>query len=115
MGFSSTILAAKATRDVDVDRVLRTFDFGPPEAGNDGWFLSEGRRHPDSGTDSFAELAAALDGPAILVKVFESEWAYLVATIPGSEPMALILTPIALRKQIGTRFDAWLDRVWPGR
>ena len=100
MGFNGTILAAKATSGVDVDRVLRAFDFGPPEAGNDGWFLSESHRQFDKGADYFEGLVSALDGPAFVVKVFEDDWAYLIAAAPGSEPIVVVLTPEALRAQL---------------
>ena len=115
MGFDGAILAAKATSGVDVDRVLRAFDFGPPEPADEGWFLSEARRHFDSATDDFEELVMALNGPVFVVKVLPSSWAYLMASVPGSERMVVVLTPKALHKQIGTRFDAWLDVLWPGR
>ena len=115
MGFDGTILAARANTEVDVDRVLRAFDFGPPEPADDGWFLSEAYRHFDGAADYFEELVTALNGPAFVVKVLPSEWAYLMASVPGSTPMVVVLTPKALRKQIGTRFDAWLDALWPGR
>jgi hypothetical protein len=115
MGLEGTILAAKATRGVDVDRVLRSFDFGPPEPGGDGWFLSEGHRHFARVTDYLDELVSALDGPAIVVRVLPGEWAYLITATPGSQPMVVVLTPKALRKQIGARFPAWLEAFWPGR
>jgi hypothetical protein len=115
MGFGGTILAARVTSGVDVDRVLKAFDFGPPEPGGDGWFLSEAHRHFDKGADYFEELVTALDGPAFVVKVLPSRWAYLMAAAPGSDPMVVILTPKALRREIGTRFDAWLETLWPAR
>ena len=100
MGGTGTILAAKATGGVDVDRVLDSFDFGPPEAGDEGWFVSEARRHVDMATDYFDDLVSALGGPAILVKVLPDDWAYLLASAPGSEPIAIVLTPDALRAEI---------------
>jgi len=45
-GVTGTILAAKAGNGVDVDRVLASFDFGPPEAANDGWFISANSTTP---------------------------------------------------------------------
>jgi hypothetical protein len=115
MGFTGTILAAKATRGVDVDRVLAAFDFGPPEAENDGWFISQAHRQSGKAAGYFQELVIALDGPAIVVRVIDSGWAYLIAAAPGSSPLVAVLTPKALRKEIGTRFDGWLDAVWPGK
>lgn len=100
MRFTGTILAAKATFGVDVARVLTAFDFGPPEAGNDGWFISEGHRTFDKATDYVVELVTALDGPAFLVKVFDSHWAYFIAAEPGTEPMVVVLTPRALRSHV---------------
>lgn len=100
MRFTGTILAAKATSGVDVARVLTAFDFGPPAAGNDGWFISEGHRALDKATDYVVELVIALDGPAFLVKVFDSHWAYLIVAEPGAEPMVIVLTPKALRAHV---------------
>jgi hypothetical protein len=100
MGVTGTIIAAKATGGVDVDRVLESFDFGPPEAGGDGWFISQARPHVDRATDYFDDLVGALGGPAILVKVLPDDWAYLVASAPGSEPIAIVLTPDALRAEV---------------
>ena len=100
MRFTGTILAAKANSRVDVARVLTAFDFGPPEAGNEGWFISEGHRNFDKATDYFDELVRALDGPAFVVKVFDSQWAYVIATAPGSDPMVIVLTPNALRANV---------------
>jgi hypothetical protein len=100
MGVTGTILAAKAASGVDVDRVLESFDFGPPEAGDDGWFISEAHRPVDRATDYFKELVGALGGPAIVVKVFADEWAYLIASAPGSDPIAVVLTPDALRAEV---------------
>jgi hypothetical protein len=100
MRFTGTILAAKATSGVDVARVLRAFDFGPPAAGNDGWFISEGQRTFDNATEYLGELVSALDGPAFVVKVFDSHWAYLIAAEPGSEPMVIVLTPKALHARV---------------
>jgi hypothetical protein len=100
MRFTGTILAAKAASGVDVGRVLTAFDFGPPEAGNEGWFTSEGHRTFDRATDYFDDLVAALDGPAFVVKVFDSNWAYLIAAAPGSDPMVVVLTPNALRATV---------------
>jgi hypothetical protein len=102
MGVTGTILAAKATSGVDVDRVLDAFDFGPPEAGDDGWFISQARRHLDLATDNFEDLVDALGGPALIVKVLADDWAYLFAGAPGSEPIAMVLTPEALRAEIGS-------------
>jgi hypothetical protein len=115
MGFGGTILAAKATSGVDVDRVLRAFDFGPPESDEHGWFLSAADHQFDHRADDVEALIAALDGPVFVVKVFSSEWAYLIASAPGSDPLVVVVTPKALRKQIGTRFDAWFEALWPAR
>ena len=101
MGVTGTILAAKATSGVDVDRVLGSFDFGPPEAGNDGWFISQALRQVDWATNDFAALVGALGGPAFIVKVFPDDWAYLIAFVPGSEPIAVVLTPDAVRAEVG--------------
>jgi hypothetical protein len=100
MRFTGTILAAKATSGVDVARVLRAFDFGPPAAANDGWFISEGHRNFDKAMDYVDELVTALDGPAFVVKVFDSHWAYLIVATPGSDPMVVVLTPKALRAHV---------------
>jgi len=115
MGFGGTILAAKATSGVDIGRVLRAFDFGPPEPGEHGWFLSAADHRFDHRADDVQALIAALDAPVFVVKVFSSEWAYLIASAPGSDPMVVVVTPKALRNQIGTRFDAWLDALRPAR
>jgi hypothetical protein len=115
MGFTGTILTAKAIRGVDVDRVLAAFDFGPPEAANDGWFITEAHRPSDKATSYFEELISALNGPAIVVRIIDGGWAYLIAAAPGSVPMVAVMTPKALRKEIGTRFDSWLETVWPAR
>jgi hypothetical protein len=115
MGVRDTILAVKATNGVDVGRVLAAFDFGPPEPGGDGWFLSQAHRHFDKAPDYFEALVSALDGPAIAVKVLDGDWAYLVAAAPGSEPMVVVLTPKAVRTRIGSRFDAWRATIWPRR
>lgn len=101
MGVTGTILAAQATSGVDVDRVLESFDFGPPEAGNDGWFISEADRPLERATDYFEELVDALGGPAFVVKVFADDWAYLIASVPGSDPIGIVLTPEALRREVG--------------
>lgn len=103
MGVTGTILAAKATSGVDVDRVLESFDFGPPEAGDDGWFISQAHRDGDRATDYYQELVSALGGPAFVVRVFSDDWAYLLASAPGSEPIALVLTPTAVRAEIEDR------------
>jgi hypothetical protein len=100
MRFTGTILAAKATSGVDVDRLLAAFDFGPSEAGNDGWFISEAHRQFDKASDYFEELVSALDGPAFVVKVFDSHWAYVIAAEPGSYPMVIVLTPKSLRAHV---------------
>jgi hypothetical protein len=100
MRFTGTILAAKATSGVDVARVLTAFDFGPPAAGNDGWFISEGHRTFDKAMDYFDELVSALDGPAVVVKVLDSHWALIIVAEPGSYPMAIVLTPKALRAHV---------------
>ena len=100
MGVTGTILAAKATSGVDVDRVLESFDFGPPEAGGDGWFISRQQRDIERATDYFDGLMSALGGPAIVVRVLDDDWAYLIASAPGSEPIALVLTPDAVRAEL---------------
>ena len=100
MSVTGTILAAKATSGVDVDRLLESFDFGPPQAGDDGWFISEARL-PAGATDHFEDLIAALGGPAFVVRVFPDHWAYLIASAPGSEPIAIVLTPDAVRAELG--------------
>lgn len=100
MGVTGTILAAKATSGVDVDRVLESFDFGPPEAGNDGWFISTAHRDGEGATDYYEQLIGALGGPAFVVRVFPDGWAYLLASAPGSEPIALVLTPDAVRAEL---------------
>ena len=105
MGVTGTILAAKATSGVDVVQLLDAFDFGPPEVGEDGWVVSEAYRHVDWASDFFEELIDALGGPAFIVKVFPDEWAYLIASAPGSERMAVVLTPDALRAEVGGRFE----------
>jgi hypothetical protein len=46
-------------------------------------------------------LIGALGGPAFVVKVFPDGWAYLIASAPGSEPIALVLTPDAVRAELG--------------
>ena len=103
VGVTGTILAAKATSGVDVDRVLESFDFGPPEAGGDGWFISRQQRDIDRSKDYFEELFGALGGPAFVVKVFPDDWAYLLASAPESDPIAVVLTPNALRAEIEGR------------
>ena len=100
-GVTGTILAAKAANGVDVDRVLASFDFGPPEAGNDGWFICGQRSDVDPATNDFGGLIGALGGPAIVVRVLPDDWAYLIASAPGSEPIAIVLTPNALRGEVG--------------
>ena len=103
MGVAGTILAAKAISGVDVDRVLDAFDFGPPEAENDGWFISQAQRDGHLATAYFQELVDALGGPTYIVKVLADDWAYLFAAAPGSEPIALVLTPDALRAELGAQ------------
>ena len=103
MGFSGTILAAKAARGVDVDRVLAAFDFGPPEAGTNGWFISQGHRHFEGAADYVDLLVTALQGPTFIVKVFDGDWAYLVAATPSSEPLVVVLTPKATRTELRGR------------
>jgi hypothetical protein len=100
VGVTGTILAAKATSGVDVDRVLESFDFGPPEAVNDGWFVSTAHRDGSRATDYYDQLIGALGGPAFVVRVFPDGWAYLLASAPGSEPIALVLTPDAVRAEL---------------
>jgi len=100
-GVTGTILAAKAANGVDVDRVLASFDFGPPEATNDGWFICGQRPNVDPATNDFEGLIGALGGPAIVVRVLPDDWAYLIASAPGSEPIAIVLTPNALRGEVG--------------
>ena len=100
-GVTGTILAAKAGKGVDVDRVLASFDFGPPEAGNDGWFISAQRPDVDGATNGFDDLIRALDGPAIVVRVLGDDWAYLIASGPDSEAIAMVMTPNALRDEVG--------------
>ena len=100
-GVTGTILAAKAANGVDVDRVLASFDFGPPEAANDGWFICGQRPNVDPATNDFEGLIGALGGPAIVVRVLPDDWAYLIASAPGSEPIAIVLTPNALRGEVG--------------
>ena len=100
-GVTGTILAAKAANGVDVDRVLASFDFGPPEAANDGWFICGQRPNVDPATNDFVGLIGALGGPAIVVRVLPDDWAYLIAAAPGSEPIAIVLTPNALRGEVG--------------
>ena len=100
-GVSGTILAAKAGNGVDVDRVLASFDFGPPEAGNDGWFISAQLPNVDGETTDFSGLISALGGPAIVVRVLRDDWAYLIASAPGSESIAMVMTPNALRDEVG--------------
>jgi hypothetical protein len=94
LGVTGTILAAKADSGVDVDRVLDAFHFGPPEASGDGWLTSAAHRDADRAMDSFEALVDALGGPAIVVKVLPSGWAYLIASEPESEPTVLVLTPM---------------------
>jgi hypothetical protein len=100
-GVTGTILAAKAGNGVDVDRVLASFDFGPPETANDGWFISAQRRDVDAPTNDFGGLIGALGGPAIVVRVLRDDWAYLIASAPGSEAIAMVMTPDALRAEVG--------------
>ena len=100
-GVTGTILAAKAGNGVDVDRVLASFDFGPPEIGNDGWFISAQRPEVDAATSDFNGLIGALGGPAIVVRVLRDDWAYLIASAPGSEAIAMVMTPDALRAEVG--------------
>ena len=100
-GVTGTILAAKAGNGVDVDRVLASFDFGPPETGNDGWFISAQRPDVDAATDHFGDLISALGGPAIVVRVLRDDWAYLIASAPDSESIAMVMTPNALRNEVG--------------
>ena len=100
-GVTGTILAAKAGNGVDVDRVLASFDFGPPEAGNDGWFISAQRPNVDGETNDFRDLISALGGPAIVVRVLPDDWAYLIASAPDSESIAMVMTPNALRDEVG--------------
>ena len=100
-GVTGTILAAKAGNGVDVDRVLASFDFGPPEAGNDGWFISAQLPNVDGETNDFSGLISALGGPAIVVRVLPDDWAYLIAAAPDSESIAMVMTPNALRDEVG--------------
>ena len=100
-GVTGTILAAKAGNGVDVHPILASFDFGPPEAGNDGWFISAQRPDVDAATDHFGDLISALGGPAIVVRVLPDDWAYLIAAAPGSESIAMVMTPNALRDEVG--------------
>ena len=100
-GVTGTILAAKAGNGVDVDRVLASFDFGPPEAGNDGWFISARLPNVDGETNDFSGLITALGGPAIVVRVLPDDWAYLIASAPDSESIAMVMTPNALRDEVG--------------
>ena len=100
-GVTGTILAAKAGNGVDVDRVLASFDFGPPEAGNDGWFISARFPNVDGETNDFSGLITALGGPAIVVRVLRDDWAYLIASAPDSESIAMVMTPNALRDEVG--------------
>jgi len=100
-GVTGTILAAKAGNGVDVHRVLASFDFGPPEAGNDGWFISARLPNVDGETNDFSGLISALGGPAIVVRVLRDDWAYLIASAPGSESIAMVMTPNALRDEVG--------------
>ena len=100
-GVTGTILAAKAGNGVDVDRVLASFDFGPPEAGNDGWFISARLPNVDGETNDFSGLITALGGPAIVVRVLRDDWAYLIASAPDSESIAMVMTPNALRDEVG--------------
>ena len=100
-GVSGTILAAKAGNGVDVDRVLASFDFGPPETGNDGWFISAQRPDVDAATNDFSGLISALGGPVIVVRVLRDDWAYLIAAAPDSESIAMVMTPNALRDEVG--------------
>lgn len=102
MGVTGTILAAKAATGVDVDRVLASFGFGPPEAASEGWFISQPHRTLAAPADYFEDLVSALNGSAIVVKVFPDGWAYLIASTPGSEPVAAVLTPDAVRAEIGS-------------
>ena len=100
-GVTGTILAAKAGHGVDVDRVLASFDFGPPEAGNDGWFISAQLPNVDGETNDFTGLISALGGPAVVVRVLRDDWAYLIASAPDSESIAMVMTPNALRDEVG--------------
>ena len=100
-GVTGTILAAKAGNGVDVDRVLASFDFGPPEAGNDGWFISAQRPDVDAAANDFNGLISALGGPAIVVRVLRDDWAYLIASAPDSDSIAMVMTPNALRDEVG--------------
>jgi len=100
-GVTGTILAAKAGNGVDVDRVLASFDFGPPEAGNDGWFISAQRPDVDAAANDFKGLISALGGPAIVVRVLRDDWAYLIASAPDSDSIAMVMTPNALRDEVG--------------
>ena len=100
-GVTGTILAAKAGNGVDVHRVLASFDFGPPEAGNDGWFISARLPNVDGETNDFSGLISALGGPAIVVRVLRDDWAYLIASAPDSESIAMVMTPNALRDEVG--------------
>ena len=100
-GVTGTILAAKAGNGVDVHRVLASFDFGPPEAGNDGWFISAQLPNVDGETNDFSGLISALGGPAIVVRVLRDDWAYLIASAPDSESIAMVMTPNALRDEVG--------------
>ena len=100
-GVTGTILAAKAGNGVDVHRVLASFDFGPPEAGNDGWFISAQLPNVDGETNDFRGLISALGGPAIVVRVLRDDWAYLIASAPDSDSIAMVMTPNALRDEVG--------------
>ena len=100
-GVTGTILAAKAGNGVDVHRVLASFDFGPPEAGNDGWFISAQLPNVDGETNDFRGLISALGGPAIVVRVLPDDWAYLIASAPDSDSIAMVMTPNALRDEVG--------------
>lgn len=99
MGFTGTIVAAKAPPEVDIERVLAGFDFHEPETVEDGWVIDEGHRHPAQAADYFLDLVEAVSGPVLLAEVAHSDLAYVIVATPATDPVTVILTPRAFRAE----------------
>lgn len=98
MGFTGTILAAKPSAAVDLDRTLAAFDFREPESVSDGWVIDEAHHHPGQAVDYFKSLVTDnMGGPTLVAEVFDSDIASLAAGTPESEPVVVVLTPKAAR------------------
>src|SRR5690242_16162076 len=97
MGFTGTILAAKTRDLIGGKRTLATFGFHEPESVSEGWVIDEAHRHAGDAAEYFESLVAAIDGPVLVVEVFDSDVAHLIAGAPASETVHLHLTPAAAR------------------